>query len=133
MVRESGFMQLTDPVDRLMTYLDGFVSMLHRPEMPQGCLIGSLALEVADSHPQLCEQVNKCFTEWSHGLTALITAAMGQRTDPKPADLADYFIASLEGGLMLAKAKKDMSYAENTIRHFQRYIKQLIVESASRE
>ena len=76
-----------------------------------GCFWGNTALEMADreSDPRYLEIVRDVFRQWKAMLTGVLKEA--QKTGEvqsrlSAADLATHIIASLEGGIMLARLQK---------------------------
>jgi TetR/AcrR family transcriptional repressor of nem operon len=95
------------------------------PVMGKGCLLGTFAQELSDLDPRVRSACCKGFGEWSRGLGEAIAAAKARHAPKKsfdPRGLADHFVASVEGALILAKARKDMRVVQESIRHFRRYL-----------
>ncbi len=68
------------------------------------------AIESDDGYPLLKEQVQKTFNNWESELTSLII--QGQETgefnsSADPSGLAKFFIATLEGTIMLARSTQN--------------------------
>ena len=124
--QQTGFGEKSDPVDRLMAYLDGAVAMIRSPSVPNGCLLGTLALETSETHPEIRKQVEGYLEEWSGSLTGLLQDALGDDDTQRAASLAEHLLVVFEGGLLLAKAKQNMSSAEASIVHFKHYVQELI-------
>ncbi len=127
----SGFESKQDPVERLMTYLAGVTRLAAAGTGPQGCLLGALSLELSSTHPEIRTQIDGYFDLWAASLTELIRDALGDRDDQRARSLADHFIATLEGSLLLAGSKQDLSIVESGICHFRDYVAQLIVSERS--
>ncbi|MCA9033835.1 MAG: TetR/AcrR family transcriptional regulator [Planctomycetaceae bacterium] len=121
--RASGFMEQASAVDRLLTYLNLMASLLESPTSPKGCLLGTLALELSDTHPQVRERAAHYFEQWSGMLESLIADALAANDGcPKPRALADYFIASLEGSILLARTRQEPSLVRKSVHHFRDYV-----------
>ena len=91
--------------------LAGFVAGFKQTGMP-GCPIGTLAAEVAGRNEAARLQAAAGFDAWER-LFADALERMRQRgelrADASPAILAAGLLASIEGGMMLSQARKDMA------------------------
>ena len=91
--------------------LAGFVSGFEQAGMP-GCPIGTLATEVAGRNEEARLQAAAGFDAWER-LLADTLERMRQggelRADAPPAVLATGLLASIEGGMVLSQARKDMT------------------------
>jgi TetR/AcrR family transcriptional repressor of nem operon len=77
-----------------------------------GCLFGNLALEVSDLHDGLRQTLDQAFTTWERRVAALLGQAVqdgvfSQELDPRAT--ARFVVATLEGGILLAKVTRDVS------------------------
>ena len=94
----------------------------------KGCLLGTFAQELSDTHPKIRSKCAARFREWAEGLKEDLDAAKAAYA-PKArwetGSLAEHFIAVVEGGLILAKAKQDQTVIEESLRHFRRYLSSL--------
>ena len=91
--------------------LAGFVAAFGQAGMP-GCPIGTLATEVAGRNEEARLQAAAGFDAWER-LLADALERMRQRgelrADAPPAALATGLLASIEGGMVLSQARKDMT------------------------
>jgi TetR/AcrR family transcriptional regulator, transcriptional repressor for nem operon len=91
--------------------LAGFVAGFEQAGMP-GCPIGTLAAEVADRNEDARLQAAAGFDAWER-LLADALERMRQRgelrAEAEPAVLAAGLLASIEGGMLLSQARKDMT------------------------
>jgi TetR/AcrR family transcriptional regulator, transcriptional repressor for nem operon len=91
--------------------LTGFVAGFEQTGMP-GCPIGTLATEVADRNEAARMQAAAGFDAWER-LLADALERMRQRgelrADASPAVLATALLASIEGGMVLSQARKDIA------------------------
>ena len=91
--------------------LAGFVAGFEETGMP-GCPIGTLATEVAGRNEEARLQAAAGFDAWEQLLAgALERMRQGGelRADAQPAVLATGLLASIEGGMVLSQARKDMA------------------------
>jgi TetR/AcrR family transcriptional repressor of nem operon len=91
--------------------LEGFIAGFDQAGLP-GCPIGTLATEVAGRNEDARLQAAAGFDAWE-GLLADALERMRQRgelrTDAPAAVLATGLLASIEGGMVLSQARKDMA------------------------
>jgi TetR/AcrR family transcriptional regulator, transcriptional repressor for nem operon len=91
--------------------LAGFVAGFERLGLP-GCPIGSLAAEVAERNEDARRQTAAAFDAWEE-LFADALERMRERgelrADASPAALATALLASIEGGMVLSQARKDVA------------------------
>lgn len=122
------YLQLADPYDRLMGYIDFRFAIL-QGEIPKfTCYLGTLVQETYDTHPALRQAADKHISAHAHMVAELVDAA--RRTLlPEPTwtaeSLAFHTQAVLQGGFILAKAKADPAIARETLLHLKRYIAML--------
>ena len=75
-----------------------------------GCLFGNTALEMSDSNPEFARAIERVFDNWTQKITDTVGSAQttGQiRDDIKSGQLACHIIATIEGGIMMSRLKKD--------------------------
>lgn len=75
-----------------------------------GCIFGNTALEMSDSNPEFAGAIDKVFDEWISRVAVAVTGAQknGQlRTDISSGALANHIVATIEGGIMMSRLKKD--------------------------
>lgn len=91
--------------------LAGFVTGFEQAGMP-GCPIGTLSAEVAGRNEEARVQAAAGFDAWEE-LLADALERMRQRgelrADAEPARLATGLLASIEGGMVLSQARRDMA------------------------
>lgn len=89
-----------------------------------GCLLGSLTLELAESHPKLIRKINELFenleTEAGNIFTPALAARKVKHVNGK--DLGRQFLAVIEGSIVIAKAHEVPAYLKEGIRHFAHYL-----------
>lgn len=93
-----------------------------------GCLIGSFALELAETNPEIRQSVSKIFRDlvdhMEQVFVPLCDAHRGADTPPAR-ELAEQFIMVIEGGVVLSRAHHDRRYVPQAIRSFRRYLENL--------
>jgi TetR/AcrR family transcriptional regulator, transcriptional repressor for nem operon len=87
-----------------------------------GCLWGNTALEMSDSDTSFASVVEHVFDEWAAGIEEKVAAAQRSgdvRSDIHAKALALHIVATIEGGIMLSRLKKNeqpMRYCLETMR-----------------
>ena len=118
----------TDPVDRLLAYVD-FRKSLLRGELPDfTCLVGTMVQEVYDTHPALREACNRSISAHAAPLVPDIEEAMrprGIHAGWTAESVALYTQATIQGAFILAKAKHGPEVAAACIDHLRRYLELL--------
>lgn len=116
-----------DPVEQVIRYVK-HVEGKSEDVWSEGCLIGSFALELAETNPEIREKVSGIFRdlvdELERVFTQLCQAHRGADTPPAR-ELAEQFIMVIEGGVVLSRAHADRRYVPQAIRGFRRYLESL--------
>jgi TetR/AcrR family transcriptional repressor of nem operon len=118
----------SDPLERVYSYIDGSIQLSREPRSSQGCLLGSFAQELCESHPAIRQACERGFAEWRRQFGEELGRAKAKyapRAAFKPQELAEHFIAILEGSLILGKASQDRAVVARNLRHFKAYVRQL--------
>ncbi|MBI4342793.1 MAG: TetR/AcrR family transcriptional regulator [Candidatus Omnitrophica bacterium] len=117
-----------DPLKRVYNYIDGAVTLSQDPSMGSGCLLGTFSQELCDTSPEIRRACEQGFAAWKQQFGEELEAAKRKyapKGDWSPKELAEHFIAILEGSLILGKAGQDMQVVGRNLRHFKRYVQQL--------
>ncbi len=98
------------PGECLSKFFDAVVSIHSKSGFVGGCIFGNTALEMSDADKRFAEFVDRLFAAMTTRLESVIAAAQeyGQVRADLPADtLAQQIVMTLEGGIMLARLRKD--------------------------
>ncbi len=128
-VQQEKFQKISDPLELLYAYLDSFLDIAKNPSILYSCLFGNFAQEVVASHPAIRKRCEEGFETWENMLAACIETARKQYTPTSSINaksLAQYFIATFEGSLLLAKASQDTKVVKENIIHYKNYIRILL-------
>lgn len=93
-----------------------------------GCLIGSLALELAETNPEIRTRVSRIFrdlTDYFETLFVPLCQSHKGPDTPSPRELAEQFLIVIEGGVVLSRAHFDRRKVSQGLRCFRRYLEQL--------
>ena len=127
-VQKGSFHGKSDPLQHIYDYVDCFSDLTKDPLLANGCLLGNFAQELSDTHPEIRSLCAQRFSQWAEALKRDLDEAKTRYAPKAPFDtrsLAEHFIAVLEGSLILAKAKQDMTIFEKNLWHFKRYLRSL--------
>ncbi len=120
MLAEGPHREIADPVERALAFVDHIANC--SPELwSGGCLLGSFALELADTKPRMQEAVSAMFQAVTDNFAAMLEplAHHDGNQGPTAAELADQLLGTLEGSIVLAKAHRDPSRIPKAIRGFR--------------
>lgn len=116
-----------DPLLRVRDYADAIAGSAKKGALLKGCLLGNFSLEL-QSVPSIRKACERGFAEWIEQLAREIGAAK-QRHAPKarvsPEELAEHFIALIEGAIIMTKASGD---ARPVLRATERF--KMLLEAA---
>lgn len=101
-----------DPVQQVVAMFRRSERALADERCKGGCLFGNLALEVSDLHDGLRRKLDEAFSAWETRLAAVLQAGVrdGVLTpDLDPKATARFLVATLEGGILLAKVKRNVA------------------------
>lgn len=98
------------PVERLRAFLAHAAEVTTGPVLHSGCMLGSFALDLAATSPELRGQLSGMFGALRDMVAGLVAeAAAARRVDVDAGRFGDQFLAVVEGGIVLAKAHNDPS------------------------
>lgn len=122
----------SDPLDRVLAYIDFRKALLTGGVSDFTCLVGTMVQETYETAPEIRDACDRSISGHAATLVADIEAAMtarGMTSQWTAASLALHTQAVLQGAFILAKAKaKDKSSAEvaaESVDHLRRYIELL--------
>lgn len=123
----------SDPIERVFALLQQYRDWYSPLEFRLGCPIGNLALEVADSHPEIRPLIQRNFDGWS----ACVEKWLEEAGDRLPRDLdrtqlAATVLTVMEGGLMQARSSRSAAAYDASVEQLRRYF-DLMLERASAE
>jgi TetR/AcrR family transcriptional repressor of nem operon len=118
----------TDPLERLLGYVDFRASIL-TGELPEyTCLLGTLVQETYDTHPDIRNACDRGMSAHIAELTRDVALAR-QLYCPAAewtADSVGYFMQSvLQGSFIYAKATQNAAVARDNLAHLRRYLEML--------
>ncbi len=126
------FDRISDPVERIFGVLDGYRQMLIMTDCNRGCLIGNLALELADTHPKVRKLLADNFTGWFRAIETCLDAISDRL--PEQVDrpkLSMFVLTTMEGGIMLARSYKSLEPFDNAVTQLRDYVERLLADGTS--
>jgi TetR/AcrR family transcriptional regulator, transcriptional repressor for nem operon len=127
--------QHTDPLDRVLGYLDFRKAILKGEIAEFTCLVGTMVQEAYSTSPDIRDACEASISGHAATLEPDIVAAMKRyriRASWTAQSLALHTQAVLQGAFILAKAKGDATVAAASIDHLHRYI-QLLFQPTHRK
>jgi len=126
------YVQMVDPVEKAFAFLKHLEKC--SPELWNGgCLLGSFAMELADTNSRMQQAVAGMFRALADTIAELLQPIAAQHTGkqaPSAGELADALLGSIEGSIILAKAYRDPTRIPKAIRGFRRSLARLVTEPA---
>jgi TetR/AcrR family transcriptional regulator, transcriptional repressor for nem operon len=115
----------TDPLDRLLGYVD-FRKSIIQGELPDyTCLLGTMVQETYETHPLIRKVCDRCISAHAATLVGDIQAAVrkyGLHPQWTIESLAFHIQSVIQGAFILAKAQQSSEVASGCLDHLRRYI-----------
>lgn len=112
----------------LQNYRDGLASLDFR----MGCPIGNLALEVADDHAAARELIVRNFENWAANVRGWLESARDRLPAATDfASLSRFVLTVMEGGMMQARAARDIAPMDQSIAQLRAYFDLLQSQAAA--
>jgi TetR/AcrR family transcriptional repressor of nem operon len=128
------YQALSDPLQRLLGYVD-FRKAILQGELPEyTCLLGTMVQETYETHPAIRKACDRCIGAHAATLVTDIQAAIqkhGIAADWTVESLAYYTQAVIQGAFILAKAQQNSQVAADCLDHLHRYLELLFTCSRS--
>ena len=121
-------LQNDDPVARVYAFVDHVIASMMDAEEP-ACLTAALTLEMAGVNEKFKAVCDASFTRLSDFVAGLFDEALESRgvsAGPAPKALADTFIATYQGALVLSRARSDRQVIRVTLGQFRDYLSRVL-------
>ena len=114
------------PEQHLLAFLDAIAEQGH-DFWKNGCLIGSLASEMARTSQALQTEVSRLFSETATALEPLIEPFVASLQDKSlsAAALAEHFLVVVEGGIVMSRAHNDPMKINQAVARFAEQLRWL--------
>ena len=113
------------PLSQIRCFLDRILEVQRERNCVGGCPLGNLAAELSDLHEGFRTKLAGVFSAWRERLTSALTAAQarGELGDTsRPASIAQFLVAALEGAILMTKLTKDIAVMEQCVTEMKRYL-----------
>ncbi len=124
-LRDGDSLPPAEPVQRVFDYLDRVVVIVESLQPFPTCLVGVLTLEMAAAIPAFRAAAQSSFDQWLGDVEHLIGDALAASKKPhlNAQGIAEFFVATLEGSLILARAREDRTIIERNVGAFKSYLR----------
>ena len=132
MLASGPHVRITDPVEKAFAFLKHLEKC--SPDLwSAGCLLGSFALELADTYSRMQQVVAGMFQavadNFAENLQPIAAQYAGKKQTLAASELADTLLGLVEGSIILAKAHRDPTRIPKAIHGFRRSLEILIAEN----
>jgi TetR/AcrR family transcriptional repressor of nem operon len=123
-------LEVEDPTQAALVYVQHVVDSA--PDLwRSGCFVGSLSMDMAGSSDRMQKSVEAIFRGFVEGHADLFQPVVEKsklENVPSAEELAEWFLATIEGSIVLAKAYRQMTPITRSVKSFRRYLETLIGE-----
>ena len=98
------------PMEMLSSFFDAVLEKHRKTNFIGGCIFGNTALEMSDRNPKFLNPIRSVFNTWVDRIANLLIEAqkLGELESKfSPHLLAKQIVASIEGGIMMARLTKN--------------------------
>jgi TetR/AcrR family transcriptional repressor of nem operon len=127
---------LSDPLERVLGYIDFRRSILQGRLPEFTCLVGTMVQETYETNPAIRDACEACITGHAEEVAkdiALAKQLYAPNADWTPESLALHTQAVLQGAFILAKARGGPQVADECIGHLKRYVELLFHPRARKD
>jgi len=103
-------LQGDNPSARLANHFKAIVRYHENRDMVGGCIFGNTALEMSDRNETYRDVIHSVFEEWRRRIRDVLESAVRSgevRKDLDPDAMARHIVATVEGGIMVARASRN--------------------------
>jgi len=117
--------QNRDTVEQIHGFLDRVLDNLRQRDCVGGCPIGNLASELSDVHEGFRLRLAEIFVQWRATLARSLRQGQASgrlNAGCNPDAAAYFFVASLEGAILMSKVMKDIKVMEQCVEELKRHL-----------
>jgi TetR/AcrR family transcriptional repressor of nem operon len=133
---QAPYRALSDPLDRLLGYID-FRKAILQGRLPEfTCLLGTMVQETFETHPAIRDVCDRYISAHAAMLARDIAQAKARHAPAasfSAESLALYTQAVIQGAFILAKAKNGPQIAGECLDHLRRYVEMLFNKAQPKE
>jgi len=118
-----------DALEQVDDFLDIILELHRQRNCAGGCPLGNMAMELSDIHEGFRRKIQGVFEDWGLRLATVLqkVKADGRLGDSvEPEALAQFLVASVEGGILLTKVKKDIGVLDNCFKELKRHVRMYV-------
>ncbi len=122
-------------VDGIHAWLDQILADYGSGLYSQGSPIGNLANELAAQNETLRADLQSIFSHWEQSLTTGVKTLQSKgtvRSDAIADELATYWVAAIEGALLLAKTQQSQAPLKATLSQVKSHLKSIVVGATAK-
>lgn len=121
-------------IEDVFSVLEGYRQGLLTTRFTHGCPIGSLALEVTETHPASREGIRRNFAAWRGAIEGFLSEAEdGLPEDADHVRIATFVLAVMEGAVMQARIERDIAPFDACVDELRKYFRGMLEQKASFE
>lgn len=127
-LQAANFAEIADPLDRIDRLFGVMAETYLNPNAGAGCLIGTVAQEVAASNRNLGDRCEEHLDGWAEIVRQMLAEAKlahPPKTDFDPASVAGLMLSLVQGSLLVAKTRQDRQIIRDNLQHCRAYIDSL--------
>ncbi|MCA9304880.1 MAG: TetR/AcrR family transcriptional regulator [Phycisphaerales bacterium] len=123
------WMAFEDPAERVYALLDAVIGVMKGPLLKHGCLLGSFALDLSETHPDIRRAIDERFAKLVGVIEPHLRAALKKK--PKQSGinakaLSSQFLAVLQGAIVLSKASGDHAQLAASMRCYKEMVRAVL-------
>jgi len=121
-VVEPAWSTTRDPIERVFALLEAYRQRLLDTDCRYGCPIGRLALEIDPENAPAHALIAENFSAWKGAVEACLRAG----GVPRAGEVATFVLTAMEGGVMQARAYRDIGQFDACVRQLRAYVTTLV-------
>ena len=126
MLLEPAWQGVSDPIERVFALLAAYRQRLVETDCFYGCPIGSLALELHEPDPPVREKLAANFDAWTSAIRGCLDEAANRiPPDVDRAELAQFVLSTMEGGVMQSRTHRTLDAFDAGVRRLRDYFDRL--------
>lgn len=125
--RSAAYQAIIDPTEKALASIDFMIEIFANPDVQKSCLAGTTVQEVSETNPVLRDAAQACFVKGQAYFQSLLDdACRACKLSLDTASLAEHWMSTMQGSLLLTKASRDPSVIGRNLTHFKTYLAGLL-------
>jgi TetR/AcrR family transcriptional repressor of nem operon len=121
---------IPDPIERVFGILEFYRQNLLKTGCTYGCPIGRLALEIPEEQFRVHKRLADNFDGWTAAIEKFLEDARGRFPEGTNfATLSKFVLTVMEGGVMQARAHRDVAPFDASVEHLREYFRLMMARS----